>query len=183
MEILFLRWWQLAWLASFPRLVLDITTRKEVLARTDLLGVAMVLLLGIWEAEATLVLRQGATTVLVEVDMVPEVATDHHQEATTAQEEASVEALRLPDGMVEDVAVMQVDRDHEDLHHLIMLQTLTTDLKVVWHLLSDSDHLRTSLWPEGLRLAATSALAKRSRWMSVLAARLMRYPIKCRLTV
>jgi hypothetical protein len=184
MEILFHRWWQLAWLASFLHLVLDITTRKEVLARTDLLGVAMALLQVTWEVGATLVLLQEATTVLVEVDMVPEVATARHQEATMAQEEASVVALRLQDGMVEAVVVtVQVDRDLEDHHHPIMQQTLTTDLRVAWHPLSDNDHLKINLLPEALRLAIALVLAKRSRWTSVPAAHLVRYLIKFRLMV
>jgi hypothetical protein len=116
--------------------------------------------------------------------MGPEVAMVHHQEATTAHEEASVAALHLPDGMVEDAAAMApLDRDLEDHHHPGMLQTRTTDLKVVWHLLNDSDHLKTNSWPGGLRSAVILVLVKRLKWMSVLAARLMRYPIKCRLTV
>jgi hypothetical protein len=131
-----------------------------------------------------LVLLQEATTVLVEVDMVPEVATARHQEATMAQEEASVVALRLQDGMVEAVVVtVQVDRDLEDHHHPIMQQTLTTDLRVAWHPLSDNDHLKINLLPEALRLAIALVLAKRSRWTSVPAAHLVRYLIKFRLMV
>jgi hypothetical protein len=177
------RWWQLAWLASFLHLVLDITTRKEVLARTDLLGVVMVLLQVTWEVEATLVLLQEATTVLVEVDMVPEVATARHREAIMAHEEASVVAPRLRDGTVEGAAVIQLDRDLEDHHHPDMRQILTTDLKVAWHPLSDNDHLKINLLPEALRLAVASVLAKQSRWTSVPAAHLVPYLIRFRLMV
>lgn len=115
--------------------------------------------------------------------------TDRHEEMLMGPEadqevaiaEASVATSLLLDGAAGAVAVamvpVQLDR------RLVMALTLTTHLKAAWHLLSDSVHLKTNLLQGALRPVVTLLLARLSRWTSVQATHLMRYPTKFRLTV
>jgi len=106
-----------------------------------------------------------------------------HQEAAMVLEAASVVAHHLLDGTEGDVVVMvQVGLDLEERHLLGMVQTLTTVLKVVWLLSSDSVR-KTSSSEEAHHPAVARLSAGLSRWMSVLAVHLARCPIKSRLTV
>jgi hypothetical protein len=95
----------------------------------------------------------------------------HHREAAMGLEEASVEVLHRLDGMAGDVADMvplERDPDLVDRLHQDMEPTLTTDLKVEWHLLTDNGRhpCKTSSWLGALRPAMTLLSARPSRWTS-----------------
>jgi hypothetical protein len=126
-------------------------------------------------------LHEAAHTVLEEV-------MDHHREVAMDLEVASVEVLHRLDGMAEDVAgmvLLERDLDLVDRLHQDMEPTLTTDLKVEWHLSTDNARhpCQTNLWLEVPRPALTLLSARLSRWTSAPGAHQAPYLIRLRLTV
>jgi len=118
-----------------------------------------------------MVLRREVTGPHEAAHTVLEAAMVHHQEVAMGLEEASVEALPRLGGMAEDVADMALlgrDPDLVDRLHQDTEPTLTTDLRVEWHLSTDNArHLcKTNLWLGVLRPAMTLLSARLSRWTS-----------------
>ena len=112
----------------------------------------------------------------------------HHREVAMDLEEASVEVHRLLVGMVEDVAgtvLLEWDLDLADRLHQDMEPTLTTDLKVGWHRLTDNDRrpCKINLWLGALRPAMTLLSARPSKWTSVPEAHQAPYLNRLRLMV
>jgi hypothetical protein len=88
-----------------------------------------------------MVLRRAVTGPHEAAHTVLEAVMVHRREVAMGLEEASVEALPRLDGMAEDVADMALlerDPDLVDRLHQDTEPTLTTDLRVEWHLSTDN---------------------------------------------